>query len=51
MFDFDCPKCARTAEIEAGDLPERSSDDMDWECPNCYETTKIGWYAEIESRE
>jgi len=49
-FQIKCPECGCAVEVEADELPERSSDDTDVECDACEHIIELGWYAEIEYR-
>lgn len=46
MFEFECPKCGKTIELEAEELPLNSCDSTEVECGECGEIFKISWYAE-----
>lgn len=50
MRDFMCPNCGETCDVEMEDIPERACDDTEYECENCGQEMRIGWYAEIEVR-
>lgn len=48
MPEINCPFCHEENEIEHEDLPERSADDMEYQCQFCDAELRIGWYAELE---
>lgn len=50
MLNFTCPSCLEDNEVDSEDMPNRSCDDMEYECPHCTQEMTIGWIAEIEVR-
>ena len=47
MDEFDCPKCAKTNEVELDDLPSQACDTELMRCNNCGAKLQVGWVAMV----
>jgi len=50
MPSFTCPICDIDNDVEGGDLPQRSCDEVEHICEGCGTAMNIGWVPELEVR-
>jgi len=48
-YEFECPKCGKTNEVEPEALPDDCSSEEDFDC-ECGATLEIGIAIEVEVR-